>query len=308
MTRLKEIALEYLDFSAARCAPKELGARVRALRPLVRGRGGLEVEEALTPKVLATYMADWRDSGRSRAYINGLASRLRAFARWAVAAGLAPHAIVPALECVRPFRPGAPGCHDRAPVSPIDRASVDATLAHLPPMVAALVELAWWSGARMGELVQLRPGDVGPLERGVRIYRPAHHKTMWAGAARQILFGPAALGVLEAALAAWPCAADEYLFSPARSERARRGADTGGRRAPGEAYTTSSVAKAIRRAARAARIHPWGPHRLRHAYATRMALAHGPLIASRLLGHRSVRITEGYIGDIDLVDLVREGL
>jgi integrase len=307
--KLKAVALAYLDFSAARCAPKELGARVRAMRQIVRARGNLEIEEALTAGALAGLMADWRDSGRSRGYINGLASRLRAFARWAVASGSAAGTIVPALECARPYRPGSHRVVDRAPVEPIDRGSVEAVLPHLPPRIAALAELAWWSGARMGELVQLRPADLSPLERGIRIFRPARHKTMGSGARRAILLGARALAILGPALEAWGAGEDEYLFSPARAEEARRGGRApGGPRAPGAAYTTSSVARAIRRACRAAGIPPWGPHRLRHAFATRMALAHGPLIASRLLGHRSIRITEGYIGDLDLAGLVGEGL
>ncbi|MCK9604048.1 MAG: site-specific integrase [Candidatus Omnitrophica bacterium] len=304
--KTKAAVLEYLVFSRARASGAEVAARARALRPLVLRLGDVSLEAALTAFNVASIMASWRDYGLSRRYINAHASRIRAFARWVVAQGWAKGTVVPAIECARPYRAGAPGTVDRPPVLPVERCEVDRVLPFLPPMVAAMVELAWHTGARMGELTILRPCDVDRSGE-VWIYRPRRHKTMAVGG-RIILIDEAARAVLQAALERWGRGPEDYLFAPCL-EAVRTGRGGAGARPPGEVYSTAAVAKAIRRACLRAKTAPWGPHRLRHAFATRAAAAWGALVASRLLGHRSIRVTEAYIGpDLDLLALVKKGL
>jgi integrase len=75
------------------------------------------------------------------------------------------------------------------PVKPVARAVVEATLPHLPPLVADMVQLQMETGMRSGELCIMRAIDLD-MSGKVWLYRPESHKTAHHGHQRIIAIGP----------------------------------------------------------------------------------------------------------------------
>ena len=198
---------------------------------------------------------------------------------------------------------------------PVDDATVDATLPHLPPIVADMVRFQRLTGCRPAEVCIVRPCDIDTAAE-VWCYRPESHKTEHHGHERVIFVGPRAQGVLRPYLLREPSA---YCFSPAESELDRNSQKRASRRSPmtpsqarrrqrqdrsrppGEAYTASSYRRAIHRACALAfpaptdlpdeqrrawrKAHQWHPNRLRHSAATIIRQRFGLEAAQVALGH-----------------------
>ena len=106
------------------------------------------------------------------------------------------------------------------PVLPVPVVDVEATLVHLPEVVADMVRVQMLTGMRSGELVIMRPCDIDRTDKVWR-YTPQRHKTQHYGKTRVVAIGPQAQGVLLKYLAR-----DEqmFLFRPVDSESKRRAA------------------------------------------------------------------------------------
>ena len=277
------------------------------------------------------------DKGWTRTHINHCVGCVKRCWKWGVAEELIPPGAFQALQAVEGLRAGRttarPGKAGKVPPAP--EWAVRLVQQLVLPQVRDMIELQLWTGARPGEIVQLRPGDVDRSGRveidglpvdlpGVWVYRPGTHKTEHHDHHRIILLGPQAQAVLAPYLFRDPAA---FCFSPAeglaaryrqrREQRqskvppsqARRGearASRARRRPPGGHYTrdnyTSAIADAIRRWNR--RWHPplvmiphWHPHQLRHNSATRLVPLFGWDVARIILGHKSVEMTRVYVAD-----------
>ena len=112
---------------------------------------------------------------------------------------------------------GRTAAREPKPVLPVADDLVDATLPCLPAAVADMVRFQRLTGARPGELCQLRPCDV---DRSGEIweYRPADHKTAYRGRERIVYIGPKAQQVLLPYLLR---DAQANCFSPLESEQKR---------------------------------------------------------------------------------------
>ena len=200
---------------------------------------------------------------------------------------------------------------------------VDATLPHLPPVVADMVRFQRLTGARPGEVCGIRPCDV-EREGEIWRYRPERHKTEHRGRERIVFIGPMAQAVLLPYLLR---ASDAYCFSPAESvakqkaerrmrrktpvqpsQRCRRKARP--KRTPSACYNkdayrraiVQSVAKANRddaEEAAKAGIEPrpipgWHPNQLRHSAATEIRRRFGLEAAQVVLGHAKADVTQVY--------------
>jgi len=241
---------------------------------------------------------------------------------WAVGRELIPDAVHSALCKVEPLAFGSPGVRESKPKELVPDDTIEAIRPYLSRQVFALIRLAMLSGARMGELVQIKPGLLNPVEvDGVRIleFTPEHHKTAHRGFDRIIRFGPVGMMILQPFLRR---PADEYCFSPAEAEIERRrrlhlarttpeshGNTVGSnrkprpQRRPGNRYETSTVRRAIERAVNAHnRAHPespipkFSPHQLRHTSLTRMRNQFGIEATASVAGHHSLAATEIYSG------------
>lgn len=205
--------------------------------------------------------------GRSRRFISDRIQQARRIYKWAASEELIPFEAYHKLTTVESPRRGSTKARECPPIPPVPDAIIDATLPHLPPTVAAMVAFQRCTGARPGEVCQLRPMDID-RSGAIWIYTPGRHKTQHHGKARTIPISPRGQTVLAPFLFRDP---DAFCFDPRESEKARRadmrearvtplscGTGPGDnrkrkpKRTPGGRYTSCSYRKAIQRACEAA--------------------------------------------------------
>ena len=80
--------------------------------------------------------------------------------RWGVAEQLVPPLVLQALQAVEGLRKGSGEARESVPIKPIDDATVDATLKHLPAIPADMVRFQRFTGCRPEEVCNLRPCDL----------------------------------------------------------------------------------------------------------------------------------------------------
>jgi integrase len=247
---------------------------------------------------------DW-----SREHINNQVDRLKRMFKWATRQQMIPGGVYEALRCVDGLKRGRTDAREGRKVKPVSDADVMATIEHLPAVVADMVQLQRLTGARPGEICDIRPGDINrkahPWE-----YVPQSHKTEHHDRPRVIFIGPKAQHILLPYLLR---AADAYCFSPQEAEGRRRAAQHEARRTPlscgnkpgsnrkarpkrtaGEKYNKDSYARAVRRAALKAKVATWSPNRLRHSYATEVRKQFGLEAVQVCLGHAAAQVSEIY--------------
>lgn len=169
------------------------------------------------PLALKAVRQNMIDAGWCRGVVNHRVARIKRIFKWAVAEELIPPAVFQGLQAVDRVRKGRTAVRESHPVKPIPDAVVDATLAHLPSVVANMVRLQRLTGCRPAEVCILRPCDVD-TSGDVWVYRPESHKTEHHGRERVVCIGPRGQDVLRPYLLPEKTA---YCFSPADSERRR---------------------------------------------------------------------------------------
>ncbi len=223
-----------------------------------------------------------------------------------------------ALCAVENVRRGTPGIDDGKKVMPVELDRVERTKPLLPKQIVAVIDLQILTGAREGELLIMRPGDIDrDRVDGVWIYTPATHKRHHAGESKEICIGPRAQRVLIPFLNRRD---DQFMFSPAEAEADRRGKPAGRLNAPGDRYTTQSYGRAIKRACTMAfpfplcmkldqrdqweRANRWTPHRIRHTASTMIRAQYGLEASQLMLGHSSAMVTDAVYAERDLSKVV----
>jgi integrase len=246
---------------------------------------------------------------RSRQYINKQMKRMLRVFKWAVGEGMIPAAIHETLKCVATLKRGRTKAQEAKRVVPVDVSRVEATLPYLTQVVSDMIRFQSLVGCRPGEVCMIKPAMVN---RSGEVWTIAleTHKTAWRGKSRTIYVGPKAQAILAKYLLR---AADSACFSPIESERQRLEArhaarttplDQGNipgsnvarkpRKAPGDAYTTGSYAKAIKYACQRGKLEPWSPNQLRHNAATAIRKEFGLEAAQVILGHSEIGTTQVY--------------
>lgn len=206
----------------------------------------------------------------TRRYVNQQVQRVRRIFKWAAAHEMVPAGVYQALCTVEPLKRGRCEARETPKVGPASDHLIEKVLPHLSRQARALVELQLLTGARAGELVELRVCDLEMDEKtGIWTYRPARHKNASRERERVIYFGPRAQEVLRPFVTGR--ATTDYLFSPAEAEADRRAIvhderktplSCGNRpgtnvvedpaKKPGDHYTTDSYRRAIEYACRRA--------------------------------------------------------
>jgi integrase len=266
--------------------------------------------------------------GWCRSNINRHIARIKMMFKWAVAKQLIPASVHHALTAVAGLRAGRSDAKESEPVKPVDSAVVDATLDHLSSVIAGMVQVQRLTGARPGEVCNMRTADIDQIGK-VWVYKPVSHKTAHHGHQRTIFVGPKAQEVLRPFLK--PLNPTAFIFSPKdavaeRAELLHEARLDGGtplnegnrpgtnrvrkpRRQAGDFYTSTAYARAISRAADSAelwakgglivandkRLVPhWHPHQLRHSAATEIRRQFGIEAAQTILGHATLSVTQVY--------------
>jgi integrase len=247
-----------------------------AMRPL-KALYGHNPAAAFDSLALAAVRDQMIRDGRCRNRVNKDAARVKRLFRWAASKRLVPDAVHQSLATVDGLRAGRSKARETAPVRPVALDTVEATLPHMTPQVAAMVRLQLLTGMRPGEVIRMRGIDLDTTGE-VWVYRPGSdqgpngsHKTAWRGHTRTVLIGPRAQEVLKPWLR---LSLTEYLFQPREARAAFDAARKANRktpitpsqrarkpkRAPRDRYTPSSYDGAIYRASdRLPAARPAGP-------------------------------------------------
>jgi integrase len=119
---------------------------------------------------------------------------------------------------VKGLHKGRTEARESEPVLPVEENVIQATLHHLPPLVADMVRLQRLTGCRPEEVCLLRPCDIDTTGT-VWAYRPESHKMMHHGRERVIFIGPRGQEILRPFLLRDK---STYCFCPSEGERKRR--------------------------------------------------------------------------------------
>ena len=264
------------------------------MRPLKRLYGRTRVAD-FGPRALKAVRQEMIESGWSRGVVNQAVNLVRAIFRWGVHEELVPGHVHGALTAVTAIRRGRSNARETEPVKPVPEASIAKVRPYVSRQVWALIQLQLLTGARVGELVRLRPIDLD-TSGDVWTATISDHKTAHHGSDRTIYFGPrlsrsSGFSCPDGRLTL-PCSA---LAKPSGSVRSRPrpidGPASGRhpvRPTAASAITTRPTAfgGAVHRACEAAGIDQWSPHRLRHNAASRLRRDFGIDLAQTILGHR----------------------
>lgn len=132
---------------------------------------------------------------RARKYINDICATIRRLFKWATSQELVHVTVYQALTTVNGLRRGRSAAREPEPVGPVASAAVDATLPHLPPVVADMVRFQQLVGCRPSEVCILRPCD-SDTSGSVWCYTPSRHKCEHHDRPRRIYVGPKAQAIL----------------------------------------------------------------------------------------------------------------
>jgi integrase len=286
---------------------KQVYTERRAMRLLVEAFEAVECE-AFGPRKLVEFQQSLAGRGLSRTTVAEYVGAVKRAFRWAVLQERIPGGVMHSLREVPNLKAGRSAAKEPKRVQPVPVEVVEKTLPHLSPVLADVVRVLLLTGARPGEVLGMRWGEID-RSGGVWIFKPAQHKTAYRGHSRQIAIGPKAQEVLGKYLNRSP---DAFLFSPREAVeqmRARRRAERKTpvwashaaryakqkrkkpKRAPGERYHPNQLGKAIARACQTAGVPGWHPHQCRHTAATEIRRRFGLEAAQVVLGHESPDVT-----------------
>jgi len=293
---------------------------IRAALRVVRQLYGREKAASFGPKRLAICRDQMLERDWGRSYTNEAIGWVRRAFRYAAAHELIEASVHRRLEALEPLKRGEGGREPRQ-VRPVERAKIRKVRQHLSRQVRALIDLQLLTGARAGELVELKPTD---FDRSGAVWTVTldDHKTAHHDKARTLYFGPKAQRIVGLFMRPGR-PMDKPLFSP-REANAERKATGGPGRRPNQqptptasdrtiraSYTVASYRRAIARACAKAfpppatvtdkaereawsKAHRWHPHQLRHNAATFLRREFGLDVASVVLGHSTLAITQTY--------------
>lgn len=205
----------------------ELGNIVQALKPLKELYADVPAK-SFGPKALIAVRQAMVARRWCRKSVNKHIGRIKAMFRWATEQELIPGDVYHALQAVSGLRYGRCDAPENPAVRPVPIEQVLPLEPHVSKQVWAMIQLQLLTGARAGEVMDLRPQEVdrsGP----VWVYTPTQHKTLHHGHVRRIYLGPKAQEVLQPFLLR---PSDKPCFSPAEAEEDRRRRAHAQRRTP----------------------------------------------------------------------------
>jgi integrase len=254
--------------------------------------------------------------GLARGVINQRIARIKRLFKWGASNELVPIAVFQALATVSGLQRGRTKARETAKVRPVSIALVEDTLQHVPTLVADMLSLQLATGMRSGETCIMRGCDID-VSGPIWLYRPSSHKNLHREMGRVVPLGPKAQEIVKRYLKP---SMESYLFSPRDSVQAWREQQRAKRkskvqpsqvcrrkrkpqRMPGERYTPTAMAHAVRRACDKHGLPRWHPHQLRHTAATEIRREYGLDATRAVLGQHGLQIAAEY-GELDLAKVV----
>ena len=278
--------LDHVQFEK-RLAPRTQALYTEDLRKLSEcaGRAGLALEQ-VQPEHIRRWMASMHASGRSGRGIALILSGWRGFYTWLAREGRVPANPVQGIRAPRQAKP-LPKALSVEEALQLANHQEPAADPWIEARDAALVELLYGSGLRVGELVGL-DCKASERARGWLDLRAGLAHVLGKGSKRRSvpLGGPAVRAVqrwLECRASA--AAGGRVLDTPALFVGPR-----------GQRMTAQAVWQRLRqRSQRAGVAVPVHPHMLRHSFASHVLQSSGDLRAvQELLGHASIATTQVY--------------
>ncbi len=136
-----------------------------ALKPLRRLFGSTPVGE-FRAKQLRLLRDEMIRLGWSRRYVNDQVGRVKRMFSWAVSEDLVPESVTGSLINVKGLEAGRSRAREKPPIRTVADDVVEATLPHLPPVVADAVRVLRLSGARVGEIVAMTADRIDRADPG----------------------------------------------------------------------------------------------------------------------------------------------
>ncbi|QJW99041.1 hypothetical protein FTUN_6638 [Frigoriglobus tundricola] len=203
-------------------------AEVKLVIRALRETYGQEPAKDFGPLKLKAVRQGWVIAKLSRKEVNRRTNIARRIFKWAAAEELVPAATFTALATLAGLQKGRTTARETEPITPVDDATVDATLPHLNRFVRAMIEVQRLTGCRPGEACALR--QCGIDESGaVWFYWPRQHKTAHKDKTRVIAIGPKCQALLEEFFTDDP---SDFLFSAALAVEEAHAARTTNRKTP----------------------------------------------------------------------------
>ena len=203
-----ELCAAYLDYAEGyyrkNGKPSTHMPRLKAAIRTIRDLYGSTPAESFGPLAIRAIQQKMVATGAARRYINQHTDHIKRMFKWGVSIELLPPTVYQAIATVPGLKAGRTRARESKPVLPVSDEVVDATLSFLPPVVADMVRFQRLTGARPGEVCQLRPCD---LERSASY-----------GRVRIIYVGPKAQAIVMPYLLR---DANAHCFSPVESEQKR---------------------------------------------------------------------------------------
>ena len=201
---------------------------VRKACRIVRTLYGDSLAKDFGPLALQAVRGVFIDKGYCRTSINRDIGRIKLMFKWGVSRELLPPSVFQGLATVGGLRIGRSGAKESEPVKPVPQAFIDAALQHVPPTVAALINLQLLTAARPGELLSMRTCDLDMSGR-IWTFTPASHKNAHRGHRRTIYLGPQAQAVVQPFL---KTDLQAFIFSPREAVAGLRMARRAARKTP----------------------------------------------------------------------------
>jgi integrase len=275
-----ELCTRFINWARATFPPDEERSRASFVAyeisaRLLSERYGLIPAKDFSQKHFHELRDDLIQKRYARNTINHRMSRVKRIFAWGEEREHVPYEVCAKLNRIKNLAKGELGVRERPKVAPVADDVVQATLPYLNPTLQALVKVLRHTGARVGEMLRLRPMD---LDRSAEtwLYRPSSHKTE-SHQERVIRIGPKAQETLQPMLEG--LAPAEYVFRGVRKKKPLNPMD---------------VATTVKRAAERAKQPHWHPHQLRHSFGTQVRREHGLEAAQVLLGHSDAAMSERY--------------
>lgn len=333
-----ELALEYTRRAVPDYRDNRDAARIRAgLLHLSRFAGIEEADRFSAQRLkefrrhLAAECRQQRDVTKpfSRTYINYLVGVVKMVWAWASENEYIRTETAFRVRGVRPLRRGQGGA-ERVRVPPVEDWVIDATVPELGPIVAAMVRVQQFTGARPGEICGMRRRDLSidtseavaipetKLEARANdrcwMFVPAMHKNSGRGKARVLAIGPRCQAVLSPFVVGKR--PDDAIFSPAAAalghlKRLGRSFDHLRHVSHRATYDRSTFAWAVTRAIErvnrkrlaagclllsgsAGLLPHWSPGQIRHTTATAVRARFGREATAEYLGHAGLDLVDRY--------------